>query len=339
MCALFGGYYALKLNNEETERAEEDSAGDEIVDLASSDVTALSFQIDGETVTFDHDTEEDSWTLDDDETFPVDASSVSTLLSYFSPLSATRKLEDVEDASEYGLEDPQNEISLTDTEGDAVTLTIGDQNSGTGDDYVMVNDDETVIYTISSSVLENLPTDLYDYAVSEELPAFSSDNITAITVTRMDGDGEIISLNDEDEWVAESGTELDQDDIQTAVTNLGYLSYDGYIDHNCTDDDTYGFGETTFTIQYREYVTSAVDESETTDDADLHGETAVAESADTETETSPETETETDENVVLHTITFKVGDNDADGNYYVQQDGSTEVHIFNSAKLSKFLSL
>ncbi|MDO5539311.1 MAG: DUF4340 domain-containing protein [Eubacteriales bacterium] len=312
ICLLFGAWYMIKTNNEKAQlRASEESAGDTIVDISQTDVSSLTFNIGEDAVTFV--TEEDGWYMESDEDFPVNSTEISSLLSYFGPLKAVRTLEDVNEISEFGLDAPANVFLLKNSEGNETTITIGDNNEGTGDDYVMKDDETDVIYTISSSLRNAVGDDIYDYAVSEEIPSFSSDNIVGVIVKR-DGDTYELQKGNEEWTVLGNDTELDQDDMEMAVSNLGYLSYTGYADYHCTDEKTYGFDSgKEITIIYEVIVAnSAADGEDGTEDLS---------------------------SVEQHTLTFRIGDTDPEGNYYVQQEDSEEVHTLSDSVLDNFLNL
>ena len=55
---------------------------------------------------------EDSWTLEGQEDFPVDASKVDSVVSCLASVKADRTLTDVEDPGEYGLDVPTNVIEV-----------------------------------------------------------------------------------------------------------------------------------------------------------------------------------------------------------------------------------
>ncbi len=57
--------------------------------------------------------------------------------------------------------------------------------------------------------------------------------------------------------------------------------------------------------------------------------------AETDTMTEPETGAETEpetgqEDLVENRVTFVIGDTDSDGNYYVRQEDSPQVHVMNA---------
>ncbi|MCD8398351.1 MAG: DUF4340 domain-containing protein [Lachnospiraceae bacterium] len=229
---LCGAYFGLKTYNQKTEEAEEEAAaGETILELDTSTLTAVSFLIDGEETSFTLQ-EDGTWQKDDDETFPVDGDAILSPLSELSELKSLRTLTEIEDVSEYGFDDPQNLITLTDEDGEVTIVTIGDNNDSTGNDYLMLNEDTATVYTIATDLREGFSDDIYDYAESEELPALQASAITGISVETADGESyalyiedavwmvsgvsEDTGITDEDAEDAEDATEADEVDAEDA---------------------------------------------------------------------------------------------------------------------------
>lgn len=371
---LCGAYFLLKNQNEKAAEQEQEAAsGETILELDSSVISAISFETSQGTCSFVK--KEDVWKLESDETFPVDEDALLSPLSQLEELKAVRTLTEVKSAADFGLEQAQNKIFVTDTEGTTYTLTIGDTNESTGDDYLMMNEDPSVIYTIDSAVCSAFSTELYDYAYSEELPVLLAADISGVEIQRDDG-GYRLYLEDavwkvegfaektEDKEGGNEGTDAaaanskdaDADAVNDALSGLSNLEYAEFIDHNCTDLAAYGLDEPTavITISYLEEV-EAESEAET-ELAEVSGETEAIEEAVTEvldgemesaeneeteelTDQETETEIETEEMIVTveHTLTFAIGAQDAYGDYYVQKEDSSEVHTLEAEALETFL--
>lgn len=319
---LFCAYGLLKTENAKNEAEEEAEANKPILELNTENPASLRFNIGGNDVEFVY--AEDTWTKNDDKTFPVNGDAIKDVLTDLTAVSAVRTLEDVEDTSEYGFEEPQNTFVYTDGDGNTTTLTIGANNESTGDDYLLVDDGEKHLYTISTTLRSSISTDIYDYASSEELPTIMEEDIQSVIVKKEEGIYRI--YKDGMTWYveAEDGEILtaDEDMVGTEVGSLSYsLSYSDFVEHNCVDASAYGIDDSSvvFTIQYTEDVASS-DE---------------AEGEETETEVATEAVSGTGEK--YSELTFHIGTTDDVGNYYVQKDGSKEVHTITADVLSVFL--
>lgn len=158
-------YVILVKHNTETAEEVEDTTV-KMFDLENKDVAALRFTLDGKEETFT--LEGDTWSLASDAAFEVDSSKMSTLLDTVTGMAASRKLEEVTDLSEYGLDEPVQTLVLTMTDGTVYTICWGGTNDVTGDDYVYIKEKESVVYTVDYSVLEALGESIEDYRTEEE---------------------------------------------------------------------------------------------------------------------------------------------------------------------------
>ncbi|MCD7744455.1 MAG: DUF4340 domain-containing protein [Lachnospiraceae bacterium] len=348
ICVLCGVYYGLTVYNEKTEQAEEEAAeGEVILEVDTSTLTAVTYTIDGEQVSFTLQ-EDGSWQKDDDETFPVDSSALLAPLEEAAELKSIRTLTDIEDTSEYGLDEPQNTITLTNEDGEETVITIGDNNASTGNDYLMLNEETSMVYTVSTDLSSAFSDDIYDYAESEEIPTLQASAITGVRLEETDGEGYDLYIEDaiwmvssvngsdgseadaEEETVTAEeladGVEADADEADTLTSALAGLAYVDFLDHNCTDFSKYGLDEPTaiLTITYEEEVEDEEEDSEETETED----------AEEEAESESETETEDSVETIERTVTFQIGDTDDNGNYYVRMEDSLEVHTISSTVLS-----
>lgn len=165
LLVLCAGYVCLVKYNDKQEKA--DSADTStVLNLKVDDVSKIAYEIDGEMVSFTKDA--DKWILDSDAAFEADADKVTSLISSITSMTATRKIEDVSDLSEYGLDAPGQTVTLTDADGNETTICWGSNNATTGDDYVYCTNDDKVVYTVASSVLSSLSSSVEDYRATEE---------------------------------------------------------------------------------------------------------------------------------------------------------------------------
>ena len=313
---LSGAYLLLRIYNQNAQEAElAESAQEEILSIDEDTLASVSFEIDGSEVTFLYEDEE--WSLENDPEFPVDSTYLMTTLSYLEPLEAVRTLEEVTDTGEYGIDEPQNTITLTDSEGTETILTIG-----------------STIYTINTSLRDSLHDDLYDYAEGEELPYILSSEISGLSVEKADGSYELL-LEDAVWMVQDDGTDAvsaDQDAVDTVISSIAGASYADYLEYNCTSPEDYGLDDpaAVLTILYEE-------DSETQSESEDASEEASTESDSSASESEEETEAITEEEAAAAQLTLLIGSTDESGDYYVQQDGSTEVHTISYDTLSSLL--
>lgn len=100
---------------------------------------------------------EDVWQYDGDDAFPADQEAVEDLAEQIGSLAAIRVIDDPEDLSAYGLDEPALQATVTAGDETAVTLLLGDVSDSYC--YAKRTDSDTV-YTISSLTWESGGTTL-----------------------------------------------------------------------------------------------------------------------------------------------------------------------------------
>ena len=253
----------------ETEETEESSLPVSVTDDEIAKVTVKNGD-----VTMTYTKSDDTWTYEEDHDFPLDESAVDTKMSKLTSLTVDRVLESPEDLSEYGLDEPKQEVTVLKTDGTTFTLYIGNQNSSNNDFYVKV-DDGADVYTIPASSVNVFDMQPYDVAKADTFPTLESTNIRNIKVEKEDGTVEFASdetatswtVKDQDGNEEKAGTTA-ASDLTTAVSSL---SYKKFIDYKGDDLAQYGLDKPTETV------------------------TIVTEETEAETETEEETETGSEE--------------------------------------------
>lgn len=161
LIALLFIYMALQKHNAKVEEMENAEAGVKVLDMDSTDIISVGFELEGEKVVFSLD--EDNWKLESDESFDVNKSAVDELIADITEMTSDRVLTDVTELSEYGLEQPVQTLVLTDKEGNTETVYWGASNALTADDYLYVEGKNDTVYTVNSDVLQALSGTLEDF--------------------------------------------------------------------------------------------------------------------------------------------------------------------------------
>ena len=340
LCAAYEGVNFYVTSQEEKETEENDTSVD-LVSLEADDITAVSFTADQNKVEFDK--KDDSWTEKSDANFPVNQDTVDSAVKGVASLTADQEISDVEDMSQYDLDNPQNTITLTTADGDT-SLQIGMESSN-NQYYVKKEDDDKNVYLVSSSSIEPFMGTLYDFAESGTFPSVTSATITDVKVDKENG-YEITQDADNLFWNVSDGKTTEKADTTkagTVTSAIGSLAYDKFVDYNCTDDSKYGFDDpyAVITVKYTEEEAVESDEdSEESTDADTEESTTdeaaadTSEDADASDEDSSEDEQETQ--TVEKTITIYVGDETGDDRY-VKVDDSKEVYTITKDSLTDIL--
>ena len=167
MIVCVAAYFGLKTYNEkaaEQEQKEEESKKIEAVSIDKDAVKSFSYQIDGNTITFEK--EEDTWYYQPDHSINIDQDAISTMLDAVTAVTAEEKLENVEDTSEYGFDSPTNVLTFTMEDGTR-TITIGMQNEITSEYYIMDNN-SSAIYVVETNLNTTFSKSVEDVIVEEE---------------------------------------------------------------------------------------------------------------------------------------------------------------------------
>ena len=240
-----------------------DSGADaeKVVDFSKDDVTALSFQIDGETVSFTKtagDDDTDIWTYDQEDGFPLDEGKITSVLSSLSSMTAERVIEgdEIDSMADFGLETPSQEVVVT-AGDEKTTIHVGDKNSSSRY-YIYLNDDTSKVYLVSTSLGTMFPSDMMEWARTESMPSVTAENITKLQVEGENGytlTKEVSAADSAlqtDEWqvvdadgAAHGG---DADSIGTMTSAVASLSFGDLVTYNASDLSQYGLEEPFRTI-------------------------------------------------------------------------------------------
>mgnify|MGYP004572336427 CR=1 FL=1 len=320
-----GAYVGVNsyISSQEKKESEAEDDSVELTSVDSDEITSVAFTAGQDNIEFDK--KDDAWSDKSDADFPVDQDIVNSAVEGVSSLTAAQQISDVDDLSEYDLDSPQNEIRLT-TENDEIVIQIGMKNDSTSQYYVKKSDDDKNVYLVDSSAIEPFMGTLYDFAQSGSFPAVTSSTITDVRVEKEDG-YELSQDPDSLFWNVldgKSSEKADTDKAGNVTTAIGSLTYDDFIDYNCTDDSKYGFDDpyAVITAKYTEEETVEDDSDAAEDD----------ESADTDASSETEAETKT----VEKEITIYVGD-ETGSDRYVKVDDSNEVYTIAEDSMTDIL--
>lgn len=168
LLAVCGYALTLKLS----EAAEAEAGADEIsfISAATENIEKLSWTYDGEVYSLIKD-DDGTWIRTDDEDFAVEQDTADSMLAAAANIGASRRITDVTDYSQYGLDEPQSRIVLEyaaeggsdaadDTEGGAqaseprtIEILTGDYSDVSGEYYARLAGDDSV-YLVSGEYLE-----------------------------------------------------------------------------------------------------------------------------------------------------------------------------------------
>ena len=357
---LSGAYVGVKTYVAMQDAKEEESNEEEtqeVVSIASEDIQSIKFILDKKETTFEK--EGDSWVKSDESAFPVDQDKLDTLAGTFSSVTAQRTLKDVEDPSEYELDNPQNTITVTTTDGEATVIQVGMENDSTSQEYIDLNDDSSTVYVVSNSVFQSFEGTLYDFAKSGTFPTVDSFTVSKIAVDGNDS-SYVVEKDENNFWNITSDGETEKADSAKATSlasSLSGLAYASYVNYNCSKSELAQYGldkpYAEITVDYQEEApdeentedVESADSAATADDA-AADDTIANEAASNETDmdsvnagtdSKEDSETESEQAMIDKQLVIQVGDQAPDGNRYVRINDSNEIYTISEDSLDAFL--
>ena len=325
LVVLSGAYVGVKAYVAKQEAADAESAekeNPEIISIASADVKSIKFVIDKKEVTFEKDG--DSWVKSDETDFPVDQDKIDTLVNSMNSIKAERTLENVEDASEYELDQPENTITVTTEDGETTVIQLGMENDSTSQEYIDLNEDSSTVYVVSNSTFSSFEGTLYDFAKSGVFPTVDSSTVSKISVDGKDS-SYVVEKDENNFWNITGDGETEKADSAKATSlasALSSMAYSSYVNYNCAEDEfsQYGLDKpyAEIIVDYQKEV-----EKESTDDENEaeNGDEEVSEASENENQGDETADSETDGSESLDEDV----DSETDGNESSDEDVDSET--------------
>lgn len=329
--------YAEKKENEETEEADT-SISIYPEDFDSSTISSISYDYDGESLSFSLKDDEETWQYDNNTGFPLNQSSLTGMNSQLQSLTASRKIrENLENLADYGLEKPSGRVTARDSDGTEITIHFGSTNDSADVTYIYTSADQN-IYTIDSGVADYFSHPLLDMIVEDELPVPDSaavysditiqrDNST-LTFQYMEDGNLSLDYQNRCSWFADIDDDrfaMDDSAVSQLTSALNSLSTSGCAAYDISQEEmsVYGLDQPTAVITVNYTQTETVENEEESEE-----ETSAE-------ETVEESEEETVE--VPYRLTLKIGKSVGDY-YYVTWNDLSQVYLMSSDTLDSFLN-
>ncbi len=222
-----------------------------ILELASEDVTALSWEYESESLSFHKD---DTWLYDEDEAFPVNEEKIQELLELFQEFGVSFVIEDVEDYGQYGLDAPVCKIHI-ETEDENYDIHLGDYSAMDSERYVSIGDGNA--YLVKNDPLDSFELELSDMIQHDEVPTL--EEVTGIQFTGTE-DYDIVYEEDSDNTYCaddvyfvkqkETYLPLDTSNVDEYLQTMNDLNLTNYVSYDVSEDElvTYGLDEPELTV-------------------------------------------------------------------------------------------
>lgn len=175
---LIVAYFALGAYNDAQANKDEDEKETIVVtDLDVDEVVAFSYNYEEENNSFTK--SEEVWNYDADAAFDVDESLIEDMISDACSITAQEYFDSYESLDNYGLDTPQQTVSMTFSDGSEVKLLLGDYNDIIGYYYLMVEGDDK-LYLVNSTLANAIDVSYADleYVVEETETEEVSEEVT-----------------------------------------------------------------------------------------------------------------------------------------------------------------
>lgn len=163
IAALIAFVVVSRLPDEED--AQEETVTYEVTKLEAEDVTKLVYT--NETETFTLTKNDDGWVCDEYRDVTIDEDAVMTMVNKVAAMTSENKIENVEDISQYGLDEPSLTILVSDST-DTYTILVGDYNATTYTYYMCLENDKTTVYTTESATISSFNNNTIEDLTAEE---------------------------------------------------------------------------------------------------------------------------------------------------------------------------
>ena len=271
---LLGAYFLLRYLNLDEENTEEEDTTETVFEIDAEDISNIQI-VSGEN-TFDFSHGDDTWSYVQDANFPLSESAILDKVSSLTSISSSRTIENPENLSDYGLEDPEVTATVTDAEGETTQLALGTTNDAVSGCYMSLNDDTSKIYLVDTSLKTNLQFDLSDIAEKEDIPSITGSTITSVTIQKSEGTARLYQdSTSETGWTFAdtdgSTVPADSSLVSTYTSNFSALAWTDYMTYDLSNLEAYGLDNpTVITVDYQveeEAEDSSSEDTETSDDS------------------------------------------------------------------------
>ena len=162
LAALILAYYSVKLG-----RADETETKETLLELTADKIQAISWTPkDGEKLSFHR--IDGQWSYDGDRELELDQTAMNTVCSGLTGVTVYQKLENVTDLAQYGLDEPEYVLEVTDTEGNTTEVALGDENDAVSSLYVYKDGDTKTVYSVMATLKTAIAKELEELKAKEE---------------------------------------------------------------------------------------------------------------------------------------------------------------------------
>ena len=241
LVAIIAGTFAVTRIQSYSEKIK--TGGGTILDLSASEVNTISWDGSSDTLSFHK--SEDEWIYDEDEDFPVNDNSVNGLIADFADFDVSFTIEDADDLSQYGLDDPVCTINIS-TDDEDYEIKLGSYSNMDEQRYVSIGDGN--VYLASSDPYDDFNIDIESLMADDDIPYSFGDEVTV----KFEGaytygfeyveDNTYTACSDDMYFTTAKHLALDTDKVTTYLNNISYVGLGSCMTYSATDEDKEKYG-------------------------------------------------------------------------------------------------
>lgn len=186
--------------------------------------------------------EDGTWVWDDDTEFPLDDSTIESMMELLSDLTPQQVLSDPESLESYELDAPSASISAVKVDQSTVSVTFGKATTDGTSRYAMMNDDASTIYIFADTLYQALQTPIYDMMTLPELPELPESSISSISIQGPGEDAQplLLAAQHTDDgattWLSGGEDVTDNASVQALLEDLGQMQIARCVDYRPSDE-------------------------------------------------------------------------------------------------------
>ena len=186
--------------------------------------------------------EDGTWVWDDDTEFPLDDSTIESMMELLSDLTPQQVLSDPESLESYELDAPSASISAVKVDQSMVSVTFGKATTDGTSRYAMMNDDASTIYIFADTLYQALQTPIYDMMTLPELPELPESSISSISIQGPGEDAQplLLAAQHTDDgattWLSGGEDVTDNASVQALLEDLAQMQIARCVDYRPSDE-------------------------------------------------------------------------------------------------------
>jgi len=249
-CAATFGVTRYEEHKEKIKNSEEI-----IMEIPKDSVKTLSWETESESFSFRKD---GTWLYEEDEAFPADEEKIDGMLELFEAFGVSFVIEEVEDFSQYGLDEPVCTIHL-ETEEETYEILVGNYSTMDSERYVSVGDGNA--YLVKEDPMDRFDVTLRELIQHDQVPEF--EKTAGIEFAGAENysiayeeDSEATYRADDVYFTGDEGEKkpLDTSRVDYYLDDISVLGLTNYVTYNATEEELASYGldspELTVTVNY-----------------------------------------------------------------------------------------